>query len=307
MKLLFVCTGNVFRSMSAEYLAKKHIKDNKIKGIEVSSAGTTARPQNPFSYTLKRLDKYGCNASKHRQTKVSNEVLKDKDFVICMAKHHQEVIKSLGYESVLFNFIAYGKNKDVMDEAEYEQKYGSYGDLENYCNNLVDYLHDAMPKLIEGLDKFEIERKFMIKELPKNISKYPKNKIIQGYFKDIKNKTVRIRKTTMKSKTEYFQTIKKGHGLIRKEIEKEINKESFDKLRKKVGKRHLEKTRYIIAYKAKKIELDVYEGKLKGLVTAEIEFKTLLESKKFIIPKRFDKELTKNRKFTNSNLAKKSD
>jgi len=58
MKLLFVCTGNIFRSMSAEYLAKKYIKDNKIKGIEISSAGTIANPESPFSYTIKNLEKY---------------------------------------------------------------------------------------------------------------------------------------------------------------------------------------------------------------------------------------------------------
>jgi hypothetical protein len=54
---------------------------------------------------------------------VSKDVLQDKDWVICMAKHHQEVVKSWGYESVLFNLVAYDRNKDVMDEAEYAVKY----------------------------------------------------------------------------------------------------------------------------------------------------------------------------------------
>jgi protein-tyrosine-phosphatase len=58
MKILFVCTGNIFRSMSAEYLAAKYIKDNKIKNIQISSAGTVAHPETPFSYTVKRLEKY---------------------------------------------------------------------------------------------------------------------------------------------------------------------------------------------------------------------------------------------------------
>jgi protein-tyrosine-phosphatase len=58
MKILFVCTGNIFRSMSAEYLAKKYITDNNIKNIKVNSAGTIAEIQNPFSYTVKCLEKY---------------------------------------------------------------------------------------------------------------------------------------------------------------------------------------------------------------------------------------------------------
>ena len=43
--ILFVCNGNVFRSVSAEYSLKKYISDNGIKGFKVSSAGVTAGKQ----------------------------------------------------------------------------------------------------------------------------------------------------------------------------------------------------------------------------------------------------------------------
>jgi CYTH domain-containing protein len=222
-----------------------------------------------------------------------------------MAKHHQEAIKAIWYESVLFNFVAYSKKEDVLDEAEYEEKYGSYGDLETYVNSIVEYIHDAMPKMIKWLWEFEIERKFLIKTLPENINKYPSKKITQWFFKDKNNKTIRIRKAIMKNKIEYFQTIKKWHWLIRKENEINLSKEDFDKMWKKVWKRYLNKTRYIMPYKWKKIEVDIYEDKLKWLITAEIEFNTLLESRNFIVPKWFGKEITEDRKFTNANLAKK--
>ena len=55
MNVLFVCTGNVFRSMSAEYLMNKYLNDNAITNISVSSAGTTAHPQPSFPETLDRL------------------------------------------------------------------------------------------------------------------------------------------------------------------------------------------------------------------------------------------------------------
>lgn len=291
--------------MSAEYLAKKYIKDNKIKNIQISSAGTIAHPEAPFSYTVKCLEKYWCEVSQHKQRKAVDEILKDQDFIICMAKHHQEVIKSLWYESVLFNFVAYNKKADVLDEAEYEEKYGSYGNLETYVNSIVDYIHDAMPRVVKWLGEFEIERKFLIKQLPEDISKYPSKKITQWYFKDQNTKTVRIRKVSMKGKTEYFQTIKKWHWLIRKEDEISLRKKDFDTIRKKVGNRYLNKTRYVIPYKWKKIEVDLYGWKLKWLITADVEFKTPLESRRFIVPKWFDKEVTEERKFTNASLAKK--
>ncbi len=305
MKILFVCTGNIFRSMSAEYLAKKYITDNNIKNIKVNSAGTIAEIQNPFSYTVKCLEKYWCDVSKHIQRKATDEILKDQDFIICMAKHHKETIKSFWYESVLFNFIAYGKNIDVMDDTEYWNKYWFDYNLEKYVNEIVDYIHDAMPNVIKGLDGFEIERKFLIKKLPENINEYPSKKIIQWFFKDENDKTIRIRKVQFKAWIEYFQTIKKWHWLIRKEDEIKLSKENFDKMWKQVWNRYLEKTRYIIPFEKKEIEVDMYKGKNKWLVTAEIEFQTPLESRNFLLPKWFDKEITEDRKFTNANLAKK--
>lgn len=291
--------------MSAEYLAKKYIKDNTIKNIQVSSAGTIAHPEPAFSWTLDRLKTYWCDASKHKQRRISDTILQDQDFIICMAKHHQKTVKSLWYESILFNFVAYNKNEDVLDDAEYQHIHWPLEDFGIYVNEIVDYIHDAMPRLIEGLDGFEIERKFLIKQIPEDIKNYPHKKIIQWYFKDKNNKKIRIRKSISDWKTEYIQAIKKWHWLIRKENEINLTKENFDSMRKNVWNRYLEKTRYLLPYSWKTIELDIYEGKLKWLMTADIEFKTPLESRKFIVPQWFDKEVTEDRKFTNANLAKK--
>lgn len=222
-----------------------------------------------------------------------------------MAQHHIDRVRELWHESVLFNFVAYWKNKDLMDEAEYQEKYWSYGNLESYVNGIVDYIHDAMSNVIKWLSEFEIERKFLIKKLPQNITKHPSKKIIQWYFKDKDDKKIRLRKVISKWLIEYFQTIKQWHGLIRKELEEKISKETFEKLWKKVWNRYLEKTRYVLPYKKQKIELDIYQGKLNWLITSEIEFKNPLESRKFIVPKRFDKELTGDRKYSNASLAKK--
>jgi protein-tyrosine-phosphatase len=79
--------------MSAEYLMKKYLEDHNISDISVSSAGTTARPQPSFPETLARLQTYGCDATAHQQTKLSAEILSDKDVVICMAEHHRTVVR----------------------------------------------------------------------------------------------------------------------------------------------------------------------------------------------------------------------
>lgn len=61
--------------MSAEYITNKYIKDNKIKNISVSSAGTKACPEEPFPQTTNALSFYECDISKHQQRKISPEIL----------------------------------------------------------------------------------------------------------------------------------------------------------------------------------------------------------------------------------------
>jgi len=51
--------------------------------------------------------------------------------------------------------------------------------LEKYCNNLVDYINISIPKIIKGIEEFEIEKKFLVKNLPKNLKKYPAVKMTQ--------------------------------------------------------------------------------------------------------------------------------
>ncbi|MCZ6527527.1 MAG: adenylate cyclase, partial [Candidatus Dadabacteria bacterium] len=65
----------------------------------------------------------------------------------------------------------------------------------------------------------EIERKFLVKELPADLENYSHSAIIQGYLIVTDNDIeVRLRKKGDK----YFETVKAGSGLVRKESEKEI-------------------------------------------------------------------------------------
>ena len=64
----------------------------------------------------------------------------------------------------------------------------------------------------------------------------------------------------------------------------------------------IEKTRYEIAYEGAIIELDVYKN-LENLKTAEVEFTSKREAKKYIPPQRFDEELTTMREASNGYIA----
>lgn len=145
----------------------------------------------------------------------------------------------------------------------------------------------------------EIERKFLIKTLAIDIHQFPHKEIIQWYLNDSSTgKSIRVRHIW----DEYKVTKKKGHGLVREEIEGDITKEEFDQLRFQVENHFLEKTRYFIPHDGLKIELDVYKN-LQWLMTAEVEFPSKRDAKKFVAPTRFGEEITKMREATNAYIA----
>lgn len=146
----------------------------------------------------------------------------------------------------------------------------------------------------------EIERKFLVSNLPPGIDAYPHNNIIQGYLRISEDGSEeRVRRKG----TRYSHTVKSGKGLIREETEKEISEEQFDELWPNTKNKRISKIRYDIGYKGVLIELDVYSGELEGLVVAEVEFESEEDSSYFIPPKWFGEEITQDERYKNKNLA----
>ena len=146
----------------------------------------------------------------------------------------------------------------------------------------------------------EIERKFLVTKLPKNLEQYPYEDIIQGYLAITEDGTeVRLRQKGNK----YFQTVKIDKGKTIFESEMEITKKQFSLFWEATKGKRVEKTRYEIPYENKIIELDVYHGDLDGLLSAEIEFFNEEESNNFKIPEWLGEEVSDDKRYKNQNLA----
>jgi len=143
----------------------------------------------------------------------------------------------------------------------------------------------------------EIERKFLIKQLPENLENYPHKEIEQGYLN--REPVVRIRRSDDK----YILTCK-GQGLmVREEFELPLTKEAFEHMKPKADGIFIEKTRYLIPYDNFTIELDIFHGKLAPLILAEVEFSNVEEANAFIPPNWFGEDVTNSPKYHNSNLS----
>ena len=146
----------------------------------------------------------------------------------------------------------------------------------------------------------ETERKYLVTDVPKDLDAWPREDVAQGYIALTEDGTeVRVRRMGAK----YYETVKTGQGLTRGETEIELDKGQFEKLWALTEGRRIEKTRYRIAYRGLVIELDVYRGRLKGLVTAEIEFGSAAESQSVDRPPWFGREVTNDGKYKNQYLA----
>jgi adenylate cyclase len=146
----------------------------------------------------------------------------------------------------------------------------------------------------------EIERKFLVPELPLGLKRSQATRIEQGYLAVADDGTeVRVRRRD----GETLLTVKGGVGRSRTEEEIVIDAGRFARLWPLTEGRRIEKTRYLIPAEGLNIELDVYSGALTGLVVAEVEFGSEGAAEAFEPPAWFGAEVTDDARFKNQRLA----
>ena len=143
----------------------------------------------------------------------------------------------------------------------------------------------------------EIERKYLLKQLPDNLETYPHRHLEQGYL--CVAPVVRIRKDDDK----YELTYKSGGMMVRQEYNLLLTKKSYEHLKGKIDGRLITKKRYMIPYQGYTIELDVFENDLAPLILAEVEFETEEQANSFTPPEWFGKDVTFDGRYHNSFLS----
>ena len=144
---------------------------------------------------------------------------------------------------------------------------------------------------------FEIERKFLVdtsKWTPDDLG----TKLIQAYLGLYPSPTVRIRIVGDHA----FLTIKgRSETISRPEFEYEVPLEDALEMMKLAISYPVEKTRYEIWYEGFLWEVDIFSGKNKGLVMAEIELESVHQE--FPRPDWLLQEVSADGRFYNSYLS----
>jgi adenylate cyclase len=144
----------------------------------------------------------------------------------------------------------------------------------------------------------EVERKFLVPE-PPDLSRTESDEIEQGYLAIGSDGEVRVRRKG----EQLVLTAKRGSGISRDEAEVGIDQEAFERLWPLTEGRRLHKRRHVIPRDELKIEVDVYEGELEGLVVAEVEFPSEDQARAFEPPDWIGDEVTGDERYLNETLA----
>lgn len=154
----------------------------------------------------------------------------------------------------------------------------------------------------------EIEKKYILREFPQallnkgvlNLVKV--EEIYQTYLALTKGQEVRVRKLLVtengQTSEKYTHTFKKGSGMVREEIEYEIDRDIYDQLTK--DKKPLYKKRTTLSDQHYTYEIDQYEHV--QLEVVEVEFANELEAETFIKPAWFGDEVSGKKEFSNKKL-----
>ncbi|MEY9979462.1 CYTH domain-containing protein [Lysinibacillus sp. RC79] len=146
----------------------------------------------------------------------------------------------------------------------------------------------------------EIERKFLIVELPKGMSPFETKKVYQNYLTVHGMEEVRIRKQVEGGIEKFDMSYKSGSGMIRNEIKFNISKEAFVDLDILALKPGVEKYRRFFDYKGHDLMIDIFVNP--ELVVAEIEFESEQQAKEFIPPSWFGEEVTHSKEYKTKNI-----
>ena len=149
----------------------------------------------------------------------------------------------------------------------------------------------------------EIERKYLVANLPDGLAQCPHEDIEQAYL--CTNPTVRVRKYGNR----FWLTVKAHqvgcHGVIvNREEEFELSVDSYLKLKAKCEGLVVKKTRYRVNLENGLVaELDIFHDAHEGLRLVEVEFSTVEQAEKFIPPEWFGRDVSDDLRYRNSSLT----
>ena len=145
MKLLFICTGNICRSPTAEGIVKHICSINNLNNLKCDSAALydyhTGEP--PDIRSIEIAKKYNINIENLKARRINKEDFNNFDIIIGMDKNHIKILNKLNFNKtkieLYLNFTQSFKNQDIPDPY--------YGEIEDF-EKTFDLINIGAKKIV---------------------------------------------------------------------------------------------------------------------------------------------------------------
>lgn len=152
-RVLFVCTGNIFRSLTAEHGLRHALQARK--DIHVSSAGTVDFPHVVRPNVREYLLSKGFDVSRHQRRTLTREIVSQSDLVIAMSTDHRSfILDRFGHPVPLF-LEACGEAGDVLPDIEEVvlDYHTNTAAVDAHVRATIDRILSLTPRLAVRLDE----------------------------------------------------------------------------------------------------------------------------------------------------------
>jgi len=151
--ILFICTGNIFRSMTAEHALRAALGSDT--GCRVRSAGLIDAPHQIVSFVKDYLATKGLDVSHHQPTKLARAILDEAGLAVAMGTgHRRQLAEGFDYGAPLFSEIAYGTEEPLLDVFEVVPDWQTNeAAAMDYGQWVIDYIIDGMPGFLDRMPK----------------------------------------------------------------------------------------------------------------------------------------------------------
>jgi len=151
-RILFVCTGNIFRSLTADFALRTLLAHRA--DIHVSCAGTDDFPHEVRPRVRNYLLTKGFDVSAHRRRTLTQALVDESDLVVAMSTDHQELIRNRFARRVPVFLEACGEPaawlpdiEDVVHDWETNK-----AAVEAHVRATIDRIVTLAPRMAENID-----------------------------------------------------------------------------------------------------------------------------------------------------------
>lgn len=150
-RILFVCTGNIFRSLTAERGLRRALGDGS--RIQVSSAGTEDFPHIVMDVVREYLLTKGLDVTSHQRRTLTAAICDESTLIVAMSDDHQRYIQQeFGRTVPLFTEVCGLAAQPLLDVDDVVPDFATnHVAAQKFIHSTIDRILDLTPKFAERL------------------------------------------------------------------------------------------------------------------------------------------------------------